>query len=732
MKLIAYVFGSLTVIIALMLGVLFSSVGNSFVASQVQNILDEEKTDITLDKFVFGFSDLHILLTLGENATFSMDGKISFFKQEILSDFQVYIADMSSVKVLKENNLRGAMLVNGEVKGSSANLNVTANTKSLGGNADVEVTLIDMEPSSVNVQTTSLELQKILYLIGKKAYADARIDMNINAKEISRGVNALADINLNVSDGSVSSKIVKEDFGLDFKKEVAFNANITSSLGEGVLNSKVNIGGDIANIYSKSMVELTKKMAVDADYSVSIANLNSLYFLTSKVLNGGIVIEGTVKGDKERLVVNGKSDVFDSQNTYYVTLKDYKADSLEFSFIGMKIEQMLYMLNLPEYSTGLVDLDGSIKALSSKSRNGQINTNIHKASLKKAVLNKEVNLSMHSNLAYSANVKTTLNESNVDSALTINSDVVDLHVKKASFNIDSGVFKTDYLVKVSDLKNLYFVTKQNLKGNIDIDGDVTFKDELDVTAHSRTLGGSFDAHLLGNTLNANVKNAELLQLCEMLTYPQIFDSRVDAKVLYDLNTSDMNANFFLENGHFVPNQFTTLLRKVARIDLENEFYKNVVVDATMKDKIVKSKLDMTSQNSRVTVNDFVLNTINEKVAAKVGVKYKEREVYAKIGGKLNKPKIKLDMNKLMKSKGQKEVDKLLGDKIPEKLKEPLKNIFKLFWLKNSMKLKLSLNSSIFTIYILRLNGKFRGLKSTWKFDRIVLKKGLFTNGCKKT
>ena len=31
-----------------------------------------------------------------------------------------------------------------------------------------------------------------------------------------------------------------------------------------------------------------------------------------------------------------------------------------------------------------------------------------------------------------------------------------------------------------------------------------------------------------------------------------------------------------------------------------------------------------------------------------------------------------------------------------------------------------------------LNGKFRGLKSTWKFDRIVLKRGLFTNGCKKT
>ena len=678
MKLIAYVFGTLTLVLALIFGLLFSSVGNSIVASKIQSSLDEEHMGITLDEFVLGFSDIHILLTLGEDATVKLDGKISPFKQQIISDYIVDIADVSSVNLLKGNNLRGPMYVVGEIKGDMALLDITATTKSLGGTADVNLKLFDLKPERVNVRTASLELQKVLFLIGKKAYANALIDISVDASDISHGVNALGDIKVDISNGEVSSKIVNDDFGLNFEKEVAFNANITSNLHGGIVASKLNIGGDIANIYSTSVVELTKEMAVDADYSVSIANLNSLYFLTSKVLNGSVVIEGTAKGDKERLVINGKSDIFDSQNTYYVTLKEYEADSLEFSFIGMKIEQMLYMLNLPLYSTGRVDLDGSIKSLAQKQRNAEIKAKVYKANLNKLVLNKEANLSMRSNIAYSANVKTKLSGSNADTSLNLRSDVADVDVKKASFNLDTTSFTSDYLLKVENLKKLYFVTKRDLKGSLNVNGDVKFKDDLIFNAHSKTLGGSLDAHLEDNILNADVKAIELLQLCEMLTYPEVFDSKADAKIIFDLNDSSMNANLFLENGRFVPNQLTTILRKVANIDLENEFYKNVTVDATMEDKIVNSKLDMKSQNSRVVVDDFVLNTITENVSAKVGVNYKQREVFAKIGGTLNKPKVKLDMNKLMKSKGKTEVNKLIDDKVPDKLKEPLKQLFKMF------------------------------------------------------
>jgi len=678
MKLIAYVFGTLTLILALIFGLLFSSVGNSIVASKIQDSLNDEHMGITLEKFVLDFSNLHISLKLGKNATVKLDGKINPFKQQIISNYVVDIADISLVNLLKGNNLRGPMYVVGEIKGDSALLGVTATTKSLGGKVEVDLKLFDFKPERVNVRTASIELQKVLFLIGKKAYANALIDISVDANEISRGVNAIANIKVDISKGEVSSKIVNDDFGLNFDKEVAFNSNITSALQDGVLSSKVNIGGDIANIYSKSVVELTKKMAVDADYSVSIANLNSLYFLTSKVLNGSVVIEGTAKGDKERLVINGKSDIFDSQNTYYVTLKEYQPDSLEFSFIGMKIEQMLHMLNLPLYSTGRVDLDGSIKSLAQKQRNGEIKANIYKANLNKVVLNKEANLSMRSNIVYSANVKTKLSGSNADTSLNVMSDVADVTVNKANFNLDTTSFTSDYLLKVENLKKLYFVTKRDLKGSLNVNGDVQFKDDLIFNAHSKTLGGVLDAHLENNILNANVKGIELLQLFEMLTYPEVFDSKADAKVMFDLNDSSMNANFFLENGRFVPNQLTTILRKVANIDLENEFYKNVTVDATMENKIINSKLNMKSQNSIVTVDDFVLNTITEKVSAKVGVNYKQREVFAKIGGTLNKPKVKLDMNKLMKSKGKTEVNKLIDKKLPDKLKEPLKQLFKMF------------------------------------------------------
>jgi len=678
MKLIAYLFGSLTLILALIFGLLFSSVGNSILSSQIQSALDEQKLGVTIEKFSLDFSNFDFLASLGEGARVKIDGKLSLFKQQIDSKFDIDIKELDMIKFLNEYHLRGALKVVGDIKGSKDLLSIDAQTMSLGGSTEVEAQLLDMQPESLNLQTSAIELKKILYILGKNAYADALIDINVDAKHITHGVNSVADATLKVSNGEVNAKIVNEDFGLKFDKKVAFNANAKYTLKDGILNSVQDIGGDIANIYSKAELGLTDKMPVDAEYSISIANLNSLYFVTSTILNGSVVVEGTAKGDKEQLVVNGKSDIFDSQNTYYVTLKDYQADSLEFNFIGMKIEQMLYMLNMPIYSKGLINLDGTVNSLSQADRSGTVNAKIYKASVDRKVLQDEMNLTMRSNLGYEAITKTKISGSDIESSVDFESDVASLNVKNARYNLDTKHLKSDYLVDIEDLSKLYFVAKRDLKGAIKIKGDIEMKDSLSLTAHSDTLGGVFDATLKENILDAKAKGIEVLQLTNMLTYPEVFDSKGDLNATFDLANSTLKADVVMNNGRFVPNQLTSILKQTANIDLENEVYKNATIHADMENSIVNANLNMKSENSTVSVDEFILNTITEKINAQTVVEYKKRKIYAKVGGTMSKPKVSVDMNKLMKDKGEKELNKLIDKKVPEEFKKPLKNLFKLF------------------------------------------------------
>lgn len=79
-------------------------------------------------------------------------------------------------------------------------------------------------------------------------------------------------------------------------------------------NSKINISGDLS-IFKKS---------VDLKYDIKINDLSTLKNLTKQEFKGPLVTNGIFIGNEDEAIIQGTSDIAQSQTKYYFNLEDFE------------------------------------------------------------------------------------------------------------------------------------------------------------------------------------------------------------------------------------------------------------------------------------------------------------------------------------------------------------------------------------------------------------------------
>ena len=87
----------------------------------------------------------------------------------------------------------------------------------------------------------------------------------------------------------------------------------------------------------------------------------------------------------------------------------------------------------------------------------------------------------------------------------------------------------------------------------------------------------------------------------MLYYPEVFNSKANAKVTYNLVKSAGVVNANLINGNFLPNKFSAILNQFAKFDLTKEVYENVDLNSKINKNIINSTIKMKSKLTEISV-----------------------------------------------------------------------------------------------------------------------------------
>jgi len=145
----------------------------------------------------------------------------------------------------------------------------------------------------------------------------------------------------------------------------------------------------------------------------------------------------------------------------------------------------------------------------------------------------------------------------------------------------------------------------------------------------------------------------------MLLYPKIFKSLINADVVYNLAQAKGTFDGKLSQGKFTKNQVLDLAKQYASVNMYKETFRGDVNAKINKEKIVAS-LDLKSNRSSIVTKNTKLNSKNNTIDSEIAINANGNPIGVKLSGDVNKPKVEIDAEELIKKEATKAITKEVG------------------------------------------------------------------------
>jgi len=670
MKFLAWFFGVIVVLVGAVYTLLFTSLGNGLVKPLIETEIQKQiHLPSRLERFSLGLSDIDILLELNPNNTVAIKGKYSLFAQSFDINYAVKLKELATLETLTQKKLNDSFFTDGNVKGDMQDIQIKGESDVAKSNTSYSIELQDFNPTSIIANVSDLDLASLLHMLGEKKYADAAVNLKVNFKNITPH-QLDGDILLLTKKGELNRTVMKKDFGITVPKTL-FKMNLDAKLKGDDVDFRYKLDSNLAKITSSGNVK-PEPLAVDLKYGVHVAELGVLKPVTNADVRGSLKLSGTLKGTKKSMKLLGKSDIAASNTTFDVHLKEFAPKSAQFSIKHLKLQKLLYMIKQPHYADALLNIDGDIKNADVKNLDGTVKTTLSKGLLDSRYLTKAYKFkSPMPRTTFSLKADTKLNKNLIDTKLDLLSTLANLHNKKIRFNMKDSSLESDYQVSIKDLNRLYFVTERHLKGKFSANGNLKKAKDLDFTMHSNVAKGTIDAKLHNDDFHADINSLQTLDILDMLIYPKIFKSKIDAKLDYNIAVSKGDFKGYLSEGMFTKNEVLDLTKQYAHIDLYKQRFKGDVAAKINKENILAS-LNLKSNTSSILTKNTYINSKTQQIKSVIDISANGNPLTVKLSGNITKPKVKVDASKILKKEAKKavkkEIEKHLGKEVGNLLK----------------------------------------------------------------
>ena len=662
MKIISWFLGLVVIMIAGFYFMLFTTAGNAILVPVIEaKVQEQTQLNSKLQVFSLSMSEFEILLELNKDNTISAKGSYSLFDQSFDVEYDVKLNKLDTLEPLTKKPLKGPLFTDGTVKGDMAFMIIDGNSDIALGTTVYHVELTNLDPTSIIAKIQNADLVSLLELSGEKQYAQGKIDVDVNFKNIK--VHELdGSILISTKEGKLNNKFMSKEFELDIPA-TKFTMNLDAKLKGDDINYAYALHSNLAKITSAGNI-VPQPLKVDVSYSLDIKELAVLKPIIKEDVRGPFTLDGTAKGTQKNMIVEGVSDVASSDTQFSTILKDNKLVSLNANIENLKIEKLLYMLKQPHYGDGILSLNIDMDDLRKGNLKGHIISNIKKGVLDSAYLTKEQGFkSMMPKTTFNVITNTTLNKDMTETKLNLKSTLMTLDIENAKYDLEKKSIESDFKTTIVDLDNLFFITERHLKGAITLNGEIKKDKDLDLKVHSSVAGGSLDAKMFNDDLHVDLKSIQTLKALEMLIYPEVFASSLNGVLDYNTKKQKGKFNAHLVDGEFTPNAMLSLVKQYGKVDLYKESFKGDVSADVNKEKLLAS-LSLASNNSSIKTKEAKLDSKEKTIDATIEITANKHPISVSLKGNTSSPEVSVDAGDILKN----EVQKAVGEKLNGLLK----------------------------------------------------------------
>ena len=659
MKYLAIVVGIIMTLLAAVYVIAFTPFGNDKLRPVIEQKINEQaKLNSKLSTFRLTMSSLDIVLELDKDNSIYVNGAYSLFGSSFDLVYKVELDKIENLKDLTSSPAQGRFHTNGTVKGDEALMNIDGVSDVASSDTTYHVELKEFNPTSIIAKVKSADLVSLLKLGGQKPYASASVNLDMNFKNITP--HALdGDVLLQTKNGKLNVPLMKKDFQINIPA-TAFDMNLDAKLKGDDVDYKYILSSNLAKITSSGKVA-PEPLNVDVKYNLDVQELAVLQPITGADVRGPLKVFGTAKGGKEKMVVNGISDIASSDTTFEAILKEFKPATVKASMKNLKLASALYMVKQPHYADGSFSLNVDISDATAGNLKGTVVSTIKDGVLDSAYMTKAYGFKTPMpRTQFTLTTNTALSGDTVDSKVDVASTLANFNIKKARVNLKDSSIVSDYVVTVPNLDALYFASERHLKGSLSANGEFKKAKDLDLTILSKVAGGNVDAKLHNDDFHADLKSLQTLSILEMLIYPEMFKSSLNGVLDYNLASQKGVMKAQLSDGKFMQNQMLSLVRQYAKVDMYAETFKGDLNANINKENILAS-LDLLSNTSSIKSKNTKLNSKTKQIDSKIEIiANKNTPLTITLKGDATRPQVGIDARDLIKQEAGKAIEKEVG------------------------------------------------------------------------
>lgn len=397
-------------------------------------------------------------------------------------------------------------------------------------------------------------------------------------------------IEAKVSDEQKDVRLKVNNFTFTFNS-INFDASIND-------NSNINISGDLS-LFKKS---------IDLKYDIKINDLSVLKNLTNQDFKGRFFTNGIFKGDIKEAIIQGFSNLANSQTKYYINLVDFEIKNINVEIQNAKIDELLAFVNQPMYTKGTLNINANINKLDIDNFDGIFKLNIFKAQINNEVLNKEFNQKIQSLINFESDMEVSFLGDKIELKSKIISSIADIFIEKTLIDLKKKSLLSDYKIEVKNLNKLEGILGKKLNGEFLTTGNISYENLVvlidgisnifeSTTSYNLKIEDSF-----AQNINFKIENGKIEKLMHMLNQPIYATGNLD--VNGEIKTTDLEK---LDGS---------IVSKVSNAKVINEVV-NAVFKQNLKDTInfdlgVNTSLIPNQAVSKIVLSTNIANLNSEK------------------------------------------------------------------------------------------------------------------------
>ncbi len=416
------------------------------------------------------------------------------------------------------------------------------------------------------------------------------------------------------------------------------------------LDSYLTFDGFVEKHYKLTLNGPLSKKWTNMYYELSAARLPS-HLVT---IEDDINITGHLYGPYTRLYVRGEGTALNG-HVNFDGLKVYnEIKDLNIKMTDIHANKLYTLMGVTDLPHGTATLEAHFKYLNKENKKGTLTYSLRDTTYEALPLNFTTDLNIDNDL-YTFTADIDLNG-------------VKTKITKGIHDETKKSTHAFYTLDIQDLAQVETLLGHTYHGPFYARGEIDYKNALQIRGLSKTLGGMTDFLYKGEILYIDFEDASFKEIMTLLDYPTYLEASTNGSINYDFKKELLLVNTKLDNAKFVQSDLVEKAYKKAGINLLYETFDASELEVKYQKDIITGSIKLSNLKNHIYLTNAHINTKRKSVNAYFDIYIQGRALTGKIYGSLDKPKVNLNMQKLIEHEMDRQIDSM-GGQAPREMME---------------------------------------------------------------